>query len=96
MKAYSVASGLERLIDMYWQAVVIVSRLTGVEMKPSMTMREYLDAVGPRLGSFRNGFEALTVAAEKAIYSPAVSAEEVESARKALEQLKVAHVEVQL
>ena len=96
VKAYSVASGLEWLIDMYWQAVVIVSRLTGVEMKPSMTMREYLDAVGSRLGSFRAGFEALTVAAEKALYSPSVSAEEVESAGKALEQLKVAHVEVQL
>jgi hypothetical protein len=95
VKAYSAASGLEWLIDMYWQAVVIVSRLTGVYMKPFMTMREYLDAVRHGLGGLRAGFEALTVAAEKALYSPAVSAEEVESARKALEELKVAHVEVQ-
>jgi hypothetical protein len=96
VKAYSAASGLEWLIDLYWQAVVIVSRLTGVDMKPPMTMREYLQAVAPRLANLRAGFEALTLAAEKALYAPTVSAEEAESAKKALEKLKMVHVEVQL
>jgi hypothetical protein len=59
-------------------------------------MREYLQAVAPRLGGLRAGFEALTLAAEKALYAPTVSAEEAESAKKALEKLKMVHVEVQL
>lgn len=96
VKGYFVPSGLEWIIDMYWQAVVIVSRLTGVEMKPSMTMREYLEATGSRLNGLGAGFKVLTIAAEKALYSPAISAEEAELAGKALEQLKTAHVELQL
>ena len=81
---------------MYWQAVFIVSRLTGVEMKPSMTMREYLEAAGCKLNGFKAWFKDLTIAAEKTLYSPAISAEEIESARKALDELKAAYVEVQL
>jgi hypothetical protein len=96
VKAYFAASGLQWLIDLYWQAVVIVIRLTGVDMKPPMTMREYLQAVSSSLGGLRAAFEALTLAAEKALYAPTVSAEEAESAKKALEKLKRAHVEVQL
>jgi len=96
VKGYFVSSELEWIIDMYWQAVVIVSRLTGVEMKPSMTMREYLEATGSRLNGLGAGFKVLTIAAEKALYSPAISAEEAELAGKALEQLKTAHVELQL
>lgn len=90
-----VAPGLERLVDMYWQAVAIVSSLTGVEMKPSMTVREYLEAIGPRLGSLKSAFETLSIVAEKALYAPSVSAEELKAAEEALEELKVAHVRAQ-
>ena len=96
VKTYSVASGLEWIIDMYWQAVFIVSRLTGVEMKPSMTMQEYLEAAGYKLSGFKDWFKDLTIAAEKALYSPAISAGEIESARRALDELKAAYVEAQL
>ncbi|MEM3479507.1 MAG: DUF4129 domain-containing protein [Candidatus Bathyarchaeia archaeon] len=92
-KAYSSASGLEWLIDLYWQAVVIISGATGIEMKPSQTLREYLNATQPKLGKFRSSFEALTRATEKALYSPTVSLEELESAKKAALEIKVGHVE---
>ncbi len=95
-QAYSVDPRLEWLVDVYWQAVAIVIGLTGVDMKPSMTMREYLEAVGPRLGGLRAGFAALTVVAEKVLYSPAVSSEELEYARKAFEELRTAYVEVHI
>jgi len=90
------APELERPLDMYWQAVAMVSSLTGVEMSPSMTIREYLNAVGPRLGGLRSAFEVLSIVAEKALYAPSVSAEELEAAEKALEELKVAHVGARL
>ena len=95
-QAYPLAPRLEWLIDMYWQAVAIVIGLTGVDMKPSMTMREYLGAVGPMLGGLRTGFEVLTAAAEKALYAPAVPSEELEYARKAFEGLKTAYVKAHL
>jgi len=76
---------------MYWQAVAIVNRMTGVEMSPPMTIREYLNSVGPRLGGLRSAFELLSIVAEKALYAPSVSREELEAAEKALEELKVAH-----
>ena len=95
-QAYPVIPGLEWLIDMYWQAVSIVIGLTGVDMKPSMTMREYLEAVGPKLSGLRAGFEVLTVVTEKALYAPAVSPEELEHAREAFKGLRTAYVEAPL
>jgi len=95
-KAYSFSPELEWLTDLYWQVVAMVSDLTGVEMRPYMTMREYLEAVGPRLGGLMDGFEAVTMAAEKAVYSPTVSAEELESARRAFEEFRVVYVEASL
>jgi hypothetical protein len=92
-KPYHAAKGLEWLIDLYWQAVVIVGALTGVEMKPSMTMREYLKAVAPKLGKLRESFEALTMISEKALYKGIVTDEELKSAREAASNLQVEHVE---
>lgn len=93
-KEHFVPSDLEWLMDLYWQAVSIVVDLTGVEMKPSMTMREYLSAAGPWLGGLKASLEALTEAAERAVYSPAVPSSWLESARKAFEELALAYVSV--
>jgi len=87
-------SGLEWLVDLYWQAVVLVAGLTDVEMKPSITMREYLAAVKPKLGDIGVCFEVLTAAAEKALYSKTISAKELESAKKEFEELRLASVKV--
>jgi hypothetical protein len=95
-QAYPVIPRLEWLIDMYWQAVTIVIGLTGVDMKPSMTMREYLEAVGPKLSGLKAGFEVLTVVAEKTLYAPTVSPEELEHAREAFKDLRTAYVEAPL
>ncbi|MEM2049788.1 MAG: DUF4129 domain-containing protein [Thermoproteota archaeon] len=87
-----IAKGLEWLMDLYWQAVAIVSSVTGVDVKPSMTMREYLNSVAPNLGEALESFERITLTAEKALYSPSVSGEELQAARQALEKLKVTQV----
>jgi hypothetical protein len=95
-QAYSAVPRFEWLIDMYWQAVAIVVGLTGVDMKPSMTMREYLGAVEPMLDGLKGKFGVLTVVAEKALYAPSVSSEELEYAKKAFEGLRTAYVEVHI
>ncbi|MEM3466869.1 MAG: DUF4129 domain-containing protein, partial [Candidatus Jordarchaeales archaeon] len=89
---YFVTKGLKWLMDLYWQAVAIVSSITGIEIKPSMTMREYLKKVAPSLGEAYESFERITLTAEKALYSPSVSGEELQAARQALEKLKVIQV----
>lgn len=96
VKGYSVAEGLQWLIDSYWQAVALVSEMTGVAMKPSMTLREFFEAARSGLGSLEQGFRALTFAVEKALYARTVSSEELENARKTVLELKVGSVEVQL
>ncbi len=91
-KEYYVEKGLEWLMDSYWQAVVVVSNITGVEIAPSMTIREYLNITKPRLGEVYESFEKLSEMAEKALYSPSIIEEELEVARKAMERLQVKHV----
>ncbi|MEM3739756.1 MAG: hypothetical protein QXP84_03075 [Candidatus Korarchaeum sp.] len=66
---YFAEGWLRWLVDAYWRAVKIVSKITGVSMKPSMTMREFLTLVAPRLGRSRWYFSKLTSAAERALYS---------------------------
>lgn len=90
------SSRFEWLVDLYWQAVVIVAKLTGVEMEPSMTMREYLASVSSRLGDLSKVFETLTIAAEKALYAHTVTIEELGSAKEAFEVIKLAGIETQL
>ncbi|MCS7098701.1 MAG: hypothetical protein NZ922_06960 [Candidatus Methanomethyliaceae archaeon] len=83
-----ISSSLKWLIELYWRAVSIISKLTGIEIKPSMTMREYLALI--KLDALKKFFEILTIAAEKALYSKKISNEELNSARKAFEELNKA------
>lgn len=92
-REWFATSELEWLVDMYWQAVVIVTKLTGVDMKPSMTMREYMAIVSSKLGNLRSNFETLTLVAEKALYAREVAIEEVRLAEKAFEAIKLAWIE---
>ncbi len=95
-RVYSETSKFKELIDLYWQAVAIVSEITSIEMKPSMTLREYLEFTGPKLKELKKAFEIITIATEKAIYAPLVLNEEIEATMKAFEELKVMYVKVQL
>ncbi|MEM2834093.1 MAG: DUF4129 domain-containing protein [Candidatus Nezhaarchaeales archaeon] len=88
------ASEFEWVIDLYWQAIAIVTKFTGVEMKPSMTMREYLAAVSSRLGDLRSSFETLTLIAEKALYARTIAIEELELAKKAFEVIRLAGTKI--
>lgn len=78
-------SSFRWLVELYWRAVDVISRLTGTIMKPSTTMREYLMAV--KSSRFWSCFKALTLAAEKAVYSKGPSEEEVRSAKEAFHEL---------
>ncbi|MBC7090494.1 MAG: hypothetical protein H5T50_01070 [Nitrososphaeria archaeon] len=91
---YYVREGLEWLINIYWQAVVIVSNLTRIEMKPSMTIREYLALVKESGKEFYKSFEKISMVAEKALYSPKVSEEELEAAKKSIEELQIAYARI--
>lgn len=73
-ETYLVADRFRQIMDAYWEAVKVVSDATGVDMKPYMTMREYLAVTAPKLGSSSQYFEMLTLAAERALYSPEVPA----------------------
>lgn len=90
--SYSITPELRWLIDLYWQAVAMVSGVTGIKMAPSTTLREYLKAAEPKLGNLYASFEVLTITVEKALYSPAVSLEELKSAKEAAVELKVEYV----
>lgn len=74
-EAYFAPGEFRWLMDMYWEAVGMIGELTGVAMKPYMTMREYLAAVASssHVKLYRY-LETITSAAERALYSPEVSA----------------------
>jgi hypothetical protein len=76
------------LIDLYWEAVEIVSKMTGIAMKPHMTMREYLSATAPKLGKLSWCFETLTSAAERALYSTKIPEPIISKAKDALDDLR--------
>lgn len=84
---------LKWIVDAYWKAVVMISNLTGIDMKPHMTMREFLYKVKDRLGDYYGSFEALTYVAEKVLYAPKVSEGEVKVAEEAFRRLSVRYVE---
>lgn len=89
-----VREGFEWIINAYWQAVVIVSNITKIEMKPSMTMREYLNLVKDAGKQYYSSFEKISIAAEKVLYSPKITETEIEAARKALEELQIAYASI--
>ena len=91
---YYVREGLEWLINVYWQAVVIVSNMTRIEMKPSMTIREYLNLVKESGKEFYKGFERISIVAEKVLYSPSVSEEELKMAKDAIEELQIIYARI--
>jgi len=76
------------LIDLYWEAVEIVSKMTGIAMEPHMTMREYLSATASKLGKLSWCFETLTSAAERALYSTKIPEPIISKAKDALEDLR--------
>ncbi|MEM3424107.1 MAG: hypothetical protein QXE51_06035, partial [Nitrososphaeria archaeon] len=89
-----VREGFEWIINAYWQAVVIVSNLTKIEMKPSMTIREYLNLVKDAGKQYYSSFEKISIAAEKVLYSPKITEIELEAAKKALEELQIAYASI--
>jgi len=91
---YYVREGLEWLINIYWQAVVMVSNLTKIEMKPSTTIREYLTLVKEAGKEFYSSFEKISMVAEKALYSPKVTEEELKIARKSVEELQILYARI--
>ncbi|MCX8188627.1 MAG: hypothetical protein N3F64_02870 [Nitrososphaeria archaeon] len=93
-KEYHVKEELKWLIDMYWQAVVIVSNITRIEMKPSTTIREYLNLIKATNKELYNNFEKISAAAEKALYSPKIMEKEIEEAKKAMEELKIIYAAI--
>ncbi|MEM2074036.1 MAG: hypothetical protein QXO33_05750 [Nitrososphaeria archaeon] len=89
-----VREGFEWIINAYWQAVVIVSNLTKIEMKPSMTIREYFNLVKDAGKQYYSSFEKISIAAEKVLYSPKITEIELEAAKKALEELQIAYASI--
>jgi hypothetical protein len=76
------------IIDMYWQALDKISKLVGINMKPSMTLREYFNEVKSKIGNLKDHFEILTIITEKALYSYEVSNNEIELLKNVFEKIK--------
>ena len=87
---------LKWVIEAYWQSIAIIENISGVKMKPSTTFREYFTSVAPKIGELHNEFKTLTFIAEKILYAEKVSAEELESARRAINKLKVKNLEANI
>jgi len=64
----SPATPRDELIATYREAAAAVQRLTGMELAPAMTLREYARLVRPLLRS--DAFGQLTTLVEAALYSP--------------------------
>jgi len=94
-EAYFAPEEFRWLMDIYWEAVGIVGDLTGVMMKPYMTMREYLAAVASSsYGRIHRYLETITSAAERALYSPEVSAWTIMMAMMAIKSLRSEYARV--
>jgi len=94
-EAYFAPEELRWLMDIYWEAVGIVGDLTGVVMKPYMTMREYLSAIASGShGRVYRYLETITSAAERALYSPEVSAWTIMMAMMAIKSLRSEYARV--
>lgn len=93
-EVYFAAEELRWLMDIYWEAVGIASDMTGVVMEPYMTMREFLTVTAPHLGKSYWYLETLTLAAERALYSPSVPAWAISTARMAINSLKTEYAKI--
>lgn len=78
----------EGLIGVYQSVVNLVIKHTGVSMRPSYTIREYLMLVKEKLGKLFAFFERLSLIAEKFLYSPRVTGEEKAEADEAADKIK--------
>jgi hypothetical protein len=73
---------------LYWAAVRVAERVSGVRMQASMTHREFLSAVEGRLGPLREPFKALTQAYELNRYAGLNSRELEEQALRHYEEME--------
>jgi hypothetical protein len=73
---------------LYWAAVRVAERVSGVKMQASMTHREFLSAVEDRLGPLREPFKALTQAYELNRYAGLNSRELEEQALRHYEEME--------
>jgi RNAse (barnase) inhibitor barstar len=93
-KTYLATKELQWLIDLYWEAVTMISNMTRIEMIPSMTLREYLKAVAPYISPIYKNFEILTIATEKALYSKEISTEELMLAKEAASKIYIEYAKI--
>lgn len=75
-------------VTLYWLAVDVVAKLTGIAQQPHQTMREYLQLVEPALGTKYAVFEAITHAAEAVLYGLGVTSELERAAQAGLAVLE--------
>jgi hypothetical protein len=92
-KIYTATKELQWLIDLYWEAVTIISNITGIEMLPSMTLREYLKTVTPHISQIYKNFETLTIITEKALYSPKITTEELTLAKETSTRIHIEYAQ---
>jgi RNAse (barnase) inhibitor barstar len=93
-KTYLTIKELQWLIDLYWEAVTMISNMTRIEMIPSMTLREYLKAVTPYISPICKNFEILTIATEKALYSREITTEELILAKEAASKIYIEYAKI--
>jgi hypothetical protein len=80
--------GAPLVTRLYWAAVRVAERVSGVRMQASMTHREFLSAVEGRLGPLREPFKALTQAYELNRYAGVASGDLEEEALKHYEEIE--------
>jgi hypothetical protein len=80
--------GAPLVTKLYWAAVRIAERASGVRMEASMTHREFLSATEGRLGPLREPFKALTQAYELYRYAGITGRDVEERALRHYEEMK--------
>ncbi len=64
-----------KILSAYTSGFEAVQKLTGIPMTPYTTLREFLEAVTPRLPAIIQAFALLTIIAETALYSAHIPGE---------------------
>jgi hypothetical protein len=59
-----------QIIQFYTEALTAVQAATNIQLPPSMTLREYVQATQLKIGALAKEFRELTGLAEKSLYSP--------------------------
>ncbi len=75
------------LTGVYLKIVRTISKYTGVLMKPSDTIREYLHFVKKKMGKLYGFFESLSIIIEKYLYAPKITQAEEEKAEHYAEEI---------